>query len=129
MTEPTELSKVFAVPPERIYTAWLDSREHAAFTSEAVEIDPRPGGRFTAGSGYIQGTTLELEPYRRILQSWRTTEFPPESPDSLLELLFEAVPGGTHLTLKHTNLPPGQEEYYRQGWVEFYFNPMEQYFS
>ena len=129
MTESIEVSTILAASPERVYKAWMDSKEHGLFTAEIVEIDPNPGGCFTAGSGYIEGTTLELEPYRRILQAWRTTEFPEDSPDSVLELLFEAAPGGTLLTLKQSKIPDGQGESYRQGWIEFYFTPMEKYFS
>jgi 5'-deoxynucleotidase YfbR-like HD superfamily hydrolase len=117
--------------PEQIYRAWLDSRAHSAFTGAAAVIDPQVGGNFSAWDGYIQGTTLELQPFQRILQSWRTSEFPPESPDSLLEVLLEPdeLPGGTRLTLIHSQIPPGQGQQYLQGWQDYYFTPMQEYFS
>ncbi len=73
--------------------------------------------------------TQVLEPNHRIVQSWRTTEFPPESPDSRLELILEEVEGGTKLTLRHSNIPEGQGQMYKDGWVEWYFEPMQAYFS
>ncbi|MBM3947418.1 MAG: hypothetical protein FJ315_08510, partial [SAR202 cluster bacterium] len=115
--------------PQQVYEAWLSSEEHAAFTGDEATIDPRVGGRFTAHGGYIQGTTLELEPYSRMLQSWRSTDFHDAAEDSLLEVLLEAVRGGTRLTLVHTNIPDGQGEEYEQGWKDFYFEPMGQYFQ
>jgi uncharacterized protein YndB with AHSA1/START domain len=117
------------VRPERVYRAWLDSAEHGAISGGRAEIQATVGGRFTAWDGYIQGTTLELEPPRRILQSWRTTDFPAESPDSSLEALFEAAEGGTRVRLVHSQIPDGQGEDYRQGWEEYYFAPMQEYFS
>jgi activator of HSP90 ATPase len=129
MVESLNLSTVLPGEPEKIYKAWLDSKEHSAFTGSPAEIDGRGGGKFTAWDGYIEGTTLELQPFKRILQAWRTTEFPEASPDSLLEVLFEPAAQGTKLTLVHTNIPDGQSEDYREGWEDFYFAPMQKYFG
>ncbi len=129
MFESLEVSTILPVTPKQLFLAWMDSNEHGLFTGSAAEIDPQVGGSFTAWDGYIQGKTLELEPYRRILQAWRTDEFPADSPDSFLEILLHEVDGGTQLTLKQTNLPEGQAENYRTGWVESYFEPMAEYFS
>ena len=129
MPESIEVSTHLPVSPKRIYEAWLDSQEHAAFTGGAAVIDPKIGGKHTAWDGYIQGTTLELEPYRRIVQTWRTGEVSPDSPDSRLEVLLEEAKGGTQLTLRHTNIPDGQGKSYESGWVENYFEPMRKYFS
>ena len=129
MPESLKLSTDLPVLPEKVYQAWIDSAQHSAFTGSPAEIDGLPGGKFTAWDGYILGTTLELQPFRRIVQFWRTTEFPQSSPDSHLEVLFEAVNNGTRLTLVHTNIPDGQGEEYKQGWEDYYFAPMAEYFS
>lgn len=129
MPESLHLESILPAAPEQVYAAWLDSREHGLFTGSAAEIDDRVGGNFTAWDGYIQGQTLELEPFHRIRQSWRTTEFPEGCEDSNLEVLLDSVPEGTRLILVHTNIPDGQGESYRQGWEDYYFTPMQVYFS
>lgn len=129
MGETLELTCHFPVPPHRLYHAWLDNQEHSQFTGSPAEIDPRVGGVFTAWDGYIQGKTLQLEPPHLIVQSWRTTDFPSSSPDSLLEVHLQASGGGTLLRLKHTNIPEGQAQDYRQGWEDYYFSPMLAYFT
>ena len=63
------------------------------------------------------------------MQSWRTTDFPEGAEDSRLEVLLDEVPGGTRVTLLHTNIPDGQGEEYEQGWKEYYLEPMKRYFS
>ena len=88
MTESFEVSATFPAPPRRVYQAWLSSDEHTAFTGGEAEVDPREGGKFTAWDGYIEGVTVELEPYRRIVQTWRTSDFPDGSGDSRLEVLL-----------------------------------------
>ena len=84
---------------------------------------------FSAWDGYIFGTTLELTPNQRIVQAWRTSEFPEDAPDSHLEILLEEVAGGTKITLTHSNMPEDQVSSYRQGWEEFYFKPMKKFFK
>jgi activator of HSP90 ATPase len=115
--------------PDVLYRAWLSSEEHAKFTGSEADIDPGIGGPFTAWDGYIRGTTLEKEDGKRILQSWRTTEFPEGSPDSLVEVLFEEIEDGTEITINHSRIPAGQEDDYKTGWEEFYFQPMRECYS
>ena len=130
MIDSFQISAFFAgASAERLYSAWLDSDQHAAFTGSPAKVDPHAGGSFTAWEGYIQGTNLDLQPYSQILQSWRTTEFPEGSPDSRLEVQFEDVEGGVRLTFIHTGIPDGEGESYRQGWEDYYFLPMQAYFS
>ncbi len=129
MTESIQVSAVLPASPQRIYKAWLSGREHSAMTGGKATVDPKVGGRHTAWDGYIEGTTLELEPYRRIVQSWRTTEFPSDAADSRLEVVLEKVEGGTHITLNHSDIPEWQGAQYESGWVESYFDPMRAYFA
>jgi uncharacterized protein YndB with AHSA1/START domain len=128
-SESIRVTTVIPASAARIYRAWLSAREHSAFTGSKATVTPKPGGRFTAWDGYIAGKNIELEPERTIVQSWRTTEFPPESPDSRLEVVFDPASGGTRVTIIHTEIPPGQGERYRSGWVKKYFEPMQRYFA
>ena len=80
--------------------------------------DPKVGGGFTAWEGYIEGTNVELEPFKRIVQRWRTLEFPVDAPDSLLEILLEPSNGGALLTINHSEIPEGQGDAYKLGWAD-----------
>ena len=129
MTESIKLSATLGASPQRVYETWLSSKEHSAFTASKALIDPKVGGRFSAWDDYISGTTVALEPYRRIVQKWRTTEFPTNAPDSRLEVLLEEAGGGTRITLVHNEIPEGQGQQYKDGWRDFYFKPMKKYFA
>lgn len=110
-----------------IYKAWLSSEGHSAMTGGAASATDKVDDSFTAWDGYIWGTNLELMPNLRILQSWRTSDFTDDEPDSLLEILFDETDGKTEITLIHSNLPDHGEQYV-QGWEEHYFQPMKAYF-
>jgi activator of HSP90 ATPase len=122
-------SAVIPADPKTVYAAWMSSKGHSGMTGSGAAVTAKAGARFTAWDGYISGKTLELKSPSRILQSWRTTEFAEEDPDSLLEVLLEKAKGGTKVTLKHTNIPAGHGPEYKKGWIDFYFKPMKEYFQ
>jgi activator of HSP90 ATPase len=112
---------------DKIYEAYLSSEGHTALTGSPARVDGTVDGDFSAWDGYIQGMFLELEKNKRIVQAWRTAEFPEEAEDSIVEILLEEDHGKTKLTLKHTNIPEGQADDYKTGWEDFYFKPMREW--
>ncbi len=129
MTESIKLSAVFPVNAKTLYEAWLDSKQHSAFTGSKAKINSKIGGTYTAWDKYISGKTIMLQPYSRIVQSWRTTEFHDSYPDSTVEILFEKSANGTKLTIVHSGIPKGDGKKYKDGWKEFYIEPMKAYFK
>jgi activator of HSP90 ATPase len=119
---------LFPASAEEVYDAWLSSKGHSGMTGSPATISAVVGGEFDAWDGYIHGKNLELVPGKRIVQSWRTSEFSTDEPDSRIEITLEPIGDKTKLTLKHTGLPPHGGQY-EQGWVESYFDPMQEYFS
>ena len=128
MVKKFTVSEWFPASPEEIYLAWLDSQSHSLMTGSPAKISSKVGVEFEAWDGYIFGKNLELEPGKRILQTWRTTEFDPSEQDSLVEIVFEPVLNGTKVTIHHSNLPAHGSQY-QQGWIDFYFQPMKEYFK
>jgi uncharacterized protein YndB with AHSA1/START domain len=129
MPDNFEMSTIIPARPDEVFSAWLDGKKVSDFTGSLAEGDARPGSSFSAWDGYITGTNLEIDPPHRILQTWRTTEFPETDPDSTLELIFEPDGESTLLKLRHSNIPDGQGNDYRDGWEEYYFSPLREYFS
>lgn len=127
MAENIEVSDIIPASAERVYTAWLDPRGHAAMTGASATDEG--DGRFSAWDGYITGRTVSAVPHTKIVQAWRTTEFPEDVPDSVLSIFFEPADGGTRVTLEHENIPQGQGDAYERGWDEHYFKPMKAYFG
>jgi activator of HSP90 ATPase len=114
---------------QEIYEAWLDSVAHSEMTGGQASTSDEIGAEVSAWDGYITGRNIELMPYQRIVQSWRTTEFTDDHGDSIITVTLEDENGDTLLTLVHSNVPDGQTSYERGGWQEHYFEPMVEYFS
>lgn len=128
-TESIEVSGVVHATPERVYQALLDSREHSDITGATATVEPSVGGKFSAFDGVISGSTVDLEPGRRIVQSWRSGDFPFGSDDSRLEIVLEPIETGTRITFVHSEIPEGQATHFEQGWRERYLEPMSRYFD
>jgi len=115
--------------PEAVYDAWLDSAGHSKMTGAKAKASNKVGAAFTAWEGYIQGKNIELVPGKRIVQSWRTSEFTDADPDSTLTVTLAPAKGGSKLTLEHSNVPDDQKSYEDGGWKDNYFAPMKEYFT
>ena len=123
------LTASIPAPPLAIYRAWLDSTGHSRMTGGEAKMSAEVGGAYTAWDGYISGRNLALEPDRRIVQAWRTTQFTDTDPDSEIDVILEPVPDGTRITLRHSNVPDGHLGYRDGGWQNHYFDTMKAHFS
>ncbi len=129
MSDSIKLSLTLPTDPKTLYNAWLDSEQHTAFTNSKTKIEKKVGSNFIAGDGYIMGKIELLHMNKRIVQTWRTTDFEEENVDSKLEVLFEKVDKGTKVILVHTDLPEDSGKKYRKNWRDTYFKPMKEYFQ
>ena len=123
------LTTLIPASPQEIYDAWLDSVTHSEMTGSGASMSDEIGAEVSAHDGYITGSNLELVPGKRIMQSWRTTQFDDEHEDSIVTVTLEDADTGALLTLVHTNVPDDQTSYEQGGWEEYYFEPMKAYFS
>lgn len=127
--ERLRLATTLLAHPQDVFDAWVTAKGHAAMTGSPATSEKKKGGAFTAWDGYISGTHLELVPEKRILQSWRTSEFPADAPDSRLEVRLARAAKGTRLTILQSGIPDGQGEQYESGWQTHYFDPMTRFFE
>ena len=124
-----EVSDEIPASPEGIYAAWMSSEGHSAMTGAEAHVGPAVGDEFDAWDGYIHGKTLELEPSRRIVQSWRSTQFTDNDEDSRIEVLLDGNDDATLVTVRHSNVPSDHRGYEDGGWQQSYFTPMKAYFD
>lgn len=114
----------FKASPHTVYEIIMDSRKHSALSGDIAKITRRVGGKFTVGD-YIEGVNLEIVPDEKIIQTWRYNDWP-EGHFSRATFFFKPVPGGTRLTFTQTGIP---EQFYhdiKQGWIDYYWNPMKE---
>ncbi len=117
----------FGVPPHAVFEALLDSKKHSAFTGSKASVSRKVGGRLSAWDGYIEGRNLRIEKDKVIVESWRTTEFTEDDPDSQVMFHLSKKGKGTRLIFVHSHVPDRLAEDLRQGWIDSYWEPLKAY--
>jgi activator of HSP90 ATPase len=69
-----------------------------------------------------------LKKGEKIVQEWTMSQWQGVSALDL-QLDLKEVEGGTELTMIHSKVPDGQADDYAEGWKEYYWNPMVEYFQ
>jgi activator of HSP90 ATPase len=124
-----EQAVFFDAAPDAVYDALLDPRKHSEFTGSPATTSARKGATFTAWDGYITGKNLELVKGKKIVQEWKTTEWPDGYPVSRLQFTLSAKNGGTELKMVHSRVPAEQVADYAGGWKSAYWDPLKKYLA
>ena len=118
----------FNALPHEIFEAFLDARQHAEFSGAPAEIDRRSGGRFSLHGGHVTGSTLEIVPDQKIVQSWRSDKWPAGHSSRLSLTLTPIYDGrGTQLSLTHADVPAESFDEINTGWRTHYWNKLGPY--
>jgi activator of HSP90 ATPase len=112
-----------------VYEAYTNSKKQSAFTGSKASGEPRVGSKFSAWDGYIQGKYIDLEKNSKVVQEWITTDWPKNFPASRLELIFKDLGDKTEISMIHSDVPAEMEDELRQGWIDFYWDPLKDYFE
>jgi activator of HSP90 ATPase len=122
-------SVVLPAPAEVLYATYLDPVKHAEMTGAPVSIGVAPGSAFSAFGGSLTGITLVTIPSRLVVQSWRSTNFGPDDPDSTLILTFVPEGSGGRIDLIHLDVPEVDFRGVTEGWEKYYWTPWKRYLT
>ena len=115
----------FKAAPHELYELLMDEKKHGAFTQSRTTISRKVGGKISSGDGYIDGFNLELIPDRKIVQSWRASDWP-EGHYSRATWEFIPVESGTRMTFIQSGVPEDQYAAISQGWRDYYWVSMKE---
>ncbi len=118
----------FKVSPDVVYETLMDSKKHSQMTGGKASISQKVAGKFSAYDGYIVGTNLKLIPGKKIVQSWRGSDWP-DGVYSTLTFDLKKVAGGTELSMTQVGVPIESQKSISQGWKDYYWTPMKAMFA
>jgi uncharacterized protein YndB with AHSA1/START domain len=128
MTKDIQHRVVIPAAPAEVFAALMDEKKHAAFTGEPAKIGRKAGTPFTCYRSYIRGITLELEPAKRIVQAWRSRNWP-EGTYSIVTFRLSPSPGGrTRLHFSQVGVPANDFARKNNGWRTHYWEPLKRFF-
>jgi activator of HSP90 ATPase len=124
-TKTVKQTVTFKASLHDVYEALMDSKKHAKFTGDRASISRKVGGKFSVFDSYSEGTNLELVPDKKIVQTWRASDWQEGHYSKVTFLLNETV-GGTRLAFTQTGVPAEQYDDITQGWRDYYWAPMKE---
>lgn len=119
-------SYTFHASPEEVYELIMDAKKHAAFTGGPVRMSKKVNGPFEVFGGYAYGSNIELLPGKKIVQAWHFREEGwPDGHFSLCTFRFFPKGSSTLMRFTQTGVPEQSMKNLKNGWKEFYWNPMK----
>lgn len=121
--------RVLPATPDVVFDEWLDPDALREWMCPrparvvGVEIDPTVGGMLRldiddeGSRSVVTGEFLAIDRPRRLVFTWRDSDWADSDPDSVVTVLLE--PHGadaTEMRILHESLPPGAMESYGPGW-------------
>ena len=123
----------FEATPARIYRALTDAKEFSAATKFSMvpkaapaQIATAVGGEFVLFDGHILGRHIELVANQRLVQAWRTADWP-AGIFSIARFELRPRGAGTTMVFDHTGFPAGQGQHLAEGWHANYWEPLKKY--
>ena len=110
-----------------VFEALMDSKKHSKFTGSKAHIGRKVGEGFSVWGGDIQGVNLEIEPDKKIVQSWRSSDWP-ENHFSKVTFKFKEKNGKTRILFWQSGIPEEFVSDIEQGWKEYYWEPLKSFF-
>jgi uncharacterized protein YndB with AHSA1/START domain len=110
--------------PAAVYGVLTSSEEFARMTGgRKADISKEVGGAVSMFGGDIRAVNVELIPGQRVVQAWRSKNWP-DGVHSIVR--FELTPEGkgTKLSFDQAGFPDGAEKMLEGGWHQMYWQPM-----
>lgn len=124
-----EINHQVALPasPARVFEALMNEKQHAAFTGEPARISRQAGSAFRCYGTYITGITLEVAPGKRIVQAWRSRDWPKGTYSIVTFALSRLAGGKTRLRFTQVGVPASDYARKNTGWRTHYWEPLKRY--
>jgi uncharacterized protein YndB with AHSA1/START domain len=113
-------------PIENVFEAITNADIIEEWSGAPCIMDDKEGTEFSMWGGDIYGTNVEVIPNERIVQEWYAEDW--ESP-SLVTLELTSESSGTIIEFFQENIPDRSFIRIFQGWNNFFFGKIREYFG
>lgn len=110
--------------PHDVYELLMDEKQHEEFTGDTAQISRSVNGSFTTFGGWATGKNIELVKDKKIIQTWRGSDWP-EGSESTITIKLLPAKSDTKLMFSQTGVPSGLAADVEKGWREYYWAPMK----
>lgn len=123
-----DFKKYFVIPgePEEVFAALTNPFTLELWTGYPAIMDNKEGTEFSLWEGSITGKNLEVIENKKLVQEWYFGE---QEEKSIVTIKLFENKKGTQVELIHTNIPDDDYENITEGWIEYYFGAINDFFE
>ena len=123
-----DYKKYYDIPaePEEVYQALTRAATIRLWSGAPAVMEAVEGTEFSLWDDSITGRNLSFEPGRIIVQGWYFGEQPEPS---IVTIILHPGKKGTSAELRHTNIPDKAFDNIVEGWNEYYFGALIDFYS
>jgi len=118
------LTENFMCACSDFYQVFIDKQRVNAWSRGAQVYNPEKGGEFVLFNGNVTGKFEDLVENEKLVQKWRLKHWP-AGHHSVATIKLTQTEKGTKMTLEQTGVPETDIERTKQGWKNFYWNPIK----
>ena len=120
----------FEATAQEVYDVLMTAEILSIITGAEAKMSVDIGGTFNLFDGYCTGYNMELIAHQKIVQAWNFEEegWPAEHYSICTFLLIEEE-DATLLHFNQENIPAHQVAALEEGWDNYFWTPMHDYFS
>ncbi|XP_037036092.1 activator of 90 kDa heat shock protein ATPase homolog 1 [Bradysia coprophila] len=122
------VSENFQCRSNEIYDAWTKQEMVCAFTRGPCKLEAKKGGIFELFGGNITGKFEELIPNKKIVQSWRYSQWP-SGHFSNVVIEFDEKGDHTEVKITQSGVPESEKDATLKNWRGYYINSIKQTFG
>jgi activator of HSP90 ATPase len=111
--------------PDEVYNALVKPFAIALWSGEPAKMEEKAGTEFSLFGGDISGINLEFVPNEKIVQEW---DFGEQKDKSIVTIILREEKLFTNIELTHTNIPADAWDDMVNGWDNYYFGGLREFF-
>jgi activator of HSP90 ATPase len=117
---------VIKATPSELYQAMTNPFTIELWSGFKAEMSTEEGKEFSLWEGDISGKNLEMVEDTKIVQEWYFEDTPGQS---IVTITLAKTRGGTSVHLVHENVPEEAMENMQEGWKDYYFGAIKEFFE
>ncbi len=112
--------------PSDIYAALTNPYTIELWSGYPALMNTEPGSEFSLWEGDITGKNIEFVENKKVVQEWYFGE---QTEKSIVTINIIAVGENSHVVVEHTNIPDDEFTDIAEGWREYYFGAIKNFFN
>jgi uncharacterized protein YndB with AHSA1/START domain len=112
--------------PEEVFSAITNPFTIELWSGYPAQMEASEGTEFSIFDGDITGRNIRVTPNVQLVQEWY---FGDQQEESIVTIDLKPHQLGTKVNLEHTNVPDDDLENIEEGWKEYYWGAIKEFFK